>query len=87
MVAEDGSGPDLTDTGEPPMSVSVSAALADVVDGATLDFGSSTNRQRFDWTRIPALRTPSCTCLRSIGAPAGKHSPCLDENNATSGGL
>jgi hypothetical protein len=83
VVAGDGSGPELTDPDGQPLSVSVAAALADVVDGATLDFGSYTGRQRFAWTRLPALRTPPCTCLRSIGTPAGKRAPCLDENNVT----
>lgn len=66
-----------------PVSISVSTALAKMLRGATLDFGPCTGRQRFAWTRIPALRTPSCTCLRSSGAPAGERSPCLDENNVT----
>jgi hypothetical protein len=83
VVAGDGSEPHPTGPDGWPISISVSAALVDVVDGATLDFGSCTGRQRFAWTRLPALRTPSCTCRRSIGTPAGKRAPCLDENDVT----
>ena len=83
LVAEDESGADLTEPAGQPVSLSVSTALAQVLHGATLDFGSYTGRQRFVWAYIPALKTPSCTCRRSIGAPAGKRSPCLDEDNVT----
>lgn len=65
------------------LRLSVSAALAGLVDGATLDFRAHTGRQRFVWSSIPALRTPPCTCLRSVGAPAGRRSPCLDDRNLT----
>lgn len=81
LVAGDGARSDLIDPDGQPVSVGVSTVLAKVLNGATLDFGSCTGRQRLAWTRIPALRTPSCTCPRSIGAPAGQRSPCLDEEN------
>lgn len=74
-------GSDPSDPEEHPVDISVSASVAEILDGATLDFGSYTGRQRFAWTRTPALKTPPCTCLRSVGAPAGKRSPCLDEKN------
>lgn len=61
------------------LELSVSHELAPLLDGATLDFGTYTGRQRFVWVRLPRLKTPSCTCLRSIGQPAGKRSPCLDD--------
>lgn len=61
------------------LEVSVSNQIAPILDGATLDFGTYTGRQRFVWAWIPLMKTPSCTCLRSIGQPAGKRSPCLDD--------
>jgi hypothetical protein len=35
--------------------------------------------QRFVWAALPAVKGPQCTCLRSMGKPAGKRSPCLDD--------
>ncbi len=65
----------------PALEISVSTSLAEILNEATLDFGNYTGKQRFAWTRIPALKTPPCTCLRSIGASSGKRSPCLDDQN------
>lgn len=59
--------------------VSVSHELAPKLDGAILDFGSYSKMERFVWVSLPAVKGPACTCLRSIGVPAGKRSPCLDD--------
>jgi hypothetical protein len=59
--------------------VSVSHDLAPKLDGALLDFGNYNKMERFVWLTMPAVKGPACTCLRSIGAPAGKRSPCLDD--------
>lgn len=59
--------------------ISVSHELAPKLDGAVLDFGAYNKMQRFVWLVMPAVKGPSCTCLRSIGAAAGKRSPCLDD--------
>jgi hypothetical protein len=69
--------------GDGELELSIGASLASTLDGATLDFGRHCGRERFLWRRLPALRTPSCTCLRSVGAPAGKRSPCLDDSGVT----
>ncbi|ABK05901.1 hypothetical protein Arth_4261 (plasmid) [Arthrobacter sp. FB24] len=61
------------------IAVSVSADLAPALDGAVLDFGNYNGIQRFVWTTLPGVKGPSCTCLRSVGPPAGKRSPCLDD--------
>jgi Fe-S cluster assembly iron-binding protein IscA len=61
------------------IAVSVSADLASALDGAVLDFGNYNGVQRFVWTTLPGVKGPSCTCLRSVGPPAGKRSPCLDD--------
>ncbi|RAX45947.1 peptidase [Arthrobacter sp. AQ5-05] len=60
--------------------VSVSRELAPKLDGAVLDFGSYNKMQRFLWLDMPAVKGPSCTCRRSVGPPAGKRSPCLDDH-------
>ncbi len=59
--------------------ISVSHDLAPKLDGAVLDFGAYNRMQRFVWLSMPAVKGPSCTCLRSIGPATGKHSPCLDD--------
>jgi hypothetical protein len=59
--------------------ISVSRELASKLDGAVLDFGSYNKMQRFVWLDIPGIKGPACTCRRSIGPPAGKRSPCLDD--------
>ncbi len=59
--------------------ISVSTELAPKLDGAVLDFGSYNKMQRFVWLAMPAVEGPSCTCRRSVGPPAGKRSPCLDD--------
>lgn len=59
--------------------ISVSHELAPKLDGAVLDFGSYNKMQRFLWLVMPAVKGPACTCLRSIGPSAGKHSFCLDD--------
>ncbi|PYI69923.1 peptidase [Arthrobacter livingstonensis] len=59
--------------------ISVSHELAPKLDGAILDFGTYNKMQRFVWLATPAVKGPACTCLRSIGPAAGKHSPCLDD--------
>jgi hypothetical protein len=59
--------------------VSVSHDLAPKLDGAVLDFGNYNKMQRFLWLTMPAVKEPACACLRSTGAPAGKRSPCLDD--------
>jgi hypothetical protein len=65
--------------GDEGIVISVSHELAPKLDGATLDFGSYNKMERFVWLTLPAVKGPACTCLRSIGAPAGKRSPCLDD--------
>lgn len=59
--------------------ISISHELADRLDGAVLEFGNYNRMQRFVWTILPAVKGPQCTCLRSIGKPVGKRSPCLDD--------
>ncbi|SEF11349.1 hypothetical protein SAMN04489740_4094 [Arthrobacter alpinus] len=59
--------------------VSVSHDLAPKLNGAVLDFDTYNKMQRFAWQTMPAVKGPACTCLRSIGPAAGKHSPCLDD--------
>lgn len=59
--------------------MSVSHDLAPKLDGAVLDFGSYNRMQRFVWLSMPAVKGPSCTCLRSIGPATGKRSICLDD--------
>jgi Fe-S cluster assembly iron-binding protein IscA len=61
------------------VTISVSHELANRLDGAVLDFGNYNRMQRFVWTALPAVKGPQCTCLRSMGKPAGKRSPCLDD--------
>lgn len=61
------------------VALSVSYDLAPKLDGAVLDFGTYNKMQRFVWLAMPAVKGPACTCLRSVGAPAGKRSPCLDD--------
>lgn len=63
------------------IGVSVSADLAPSLDGAVLDFGNYNGVQRFVWISLPGIKGPSCTCLRSVGPPAGKRSPCLDDRH------
>lgn len=70
-------GPDRA--GKKEISISVTHELAPKLDGAVLDFGNHGKMQRFVWLAIPAVKGPACTCLRSIGTPAGKRSPCLDD--------
>lgn len=77
-VADEAAG-----AGDAELELSIGASLAATLDGATLDFGRHSGRERFLWRRLPALRAPSCTCLRSVGAPAGKRSPCLDDSRVT----
>ncbi|THJ64706.1 peptidase [Arthrobacter echini] len=61
------------------LTISVSHELANRLEGAVLDFGNYNRMQRFVWTALPAVKGPQCTCLRSMGKPAGKRSPCLDD--------
>lgn len=61
------------------IAISVSHELAPKLDGAVLDFGTYNKMQRFVWLSMPAIKGPSCTCLRSIGPAAGKRSTCLDD--------
>lgn len=61
------------------MDVSVGQDLAPKLAGAVLDLGLYNKMQRFAWTSLPAVKGPQCTCLRSTGTPAGKRSPCLDD--------
>ncbi|MHA7179870.1 peptidase [Arthrobacter sp. MDB2-24] len=65
--------------GDEGIVISVSHELAAKLDGATLDFGSYNKMERFVWSALPTVKGPACTCLRSIGPPAGKRSPCLDD--------
>ena len=69
----------LEPAGEDAVELSVSADLAPRLNGAVLDFGLYNKMQRFVWTSLPGTKGPQCTCLRSTGAPAGKRSPCLDD--------
>jgi hypothetical protein len=59
--------------------ISVSHELAPKLDGAVLDFGTYNRMQRFVWQALPSLTGPACTCLRTTGPPAGKRSPCSDD--------
>ncbi|CAM3310763.1 hypothetical protein PSET11_02487 [Arthrobacter ulcerisalmonis] len=61
------------------LTITVSHEIASRLDGAVLDFGNYNRMQRFVWTALPAVKGPQCTCLRSMGKPAGKRSPCLDD--------
>lgn len=61
------------------LTISVSHELANRLDEAVLDFGNYNRMQRFVWTTLPTVKGPQCTCLRSMGKPAGKRSPCLDD--------
>ncbi|SDI89206.1 hypothetical protein SAMN04488693_1318 [Arthrobacter subterraneus] len=61
------------------INLSVSSDLAPKIHGGVLDFGDYNNIQRFIWLTMPAAKGPRCTCRRSIAAPAGKRSPCLDD--------
>ena len=75
-----GASPDgWNQTGSEEIVISVSRELALNLDGAVLDFGTYNKMQRFVWLAMPAVKGPSCTCRRSVGAPAGKRSPCLDD--------
>lgn len=76
-AAENRGGPDRL--GEAEITISVSHELAPKLDGAVLDFGNHNKMQRFVWQSMPAVKGPACTCLRSMGPPAGKRSPCLDD--------
>lgn len=61
------------------VTITVSHELAGRLDGAVLDFGKYNRMQRFVWTALPSVKGPQCTCLRSMGKPAGKRAPCLDD--------
>ncbi|MFI5085083.1 MAG: hypothetical protein ACHP7K_04035 [Actinomycetales bacterium] len=63
-------------------TLSVSHELAPKLDGAVLDFDNYNRMERFVWLGLPAVKGPSCTCLRSIGPAAGKRSLCLDDRGA-----
>jgi hypothetical protein len=82
---QDGSNPERKRRGQSDPSsedgiiLSISHDLAPKLDGAILDFGSYNKMERFVWMTMPAVKGPACTCLRSIGTPAGKRSPCLDD--------
>ncbi|QCB96806.1 peptidase [Arthrobacter sp. PAMC25564] len=65
--------------GETEIILSVSHELAPKLGGAVLDFGNHNKMQRFVWLAMPAVKGPACTCRRSMGPPAGKRSPCLDD--------
>ena len=65
--------------GETDITISVSYELAPKLSGAVLDFGNHNKMQRFVWLLMPAIKGPACTCRRSMGSPAGKRSPCLDD--------
>ena len=60
--------------------LSVSHDLAPKLDGAVLHFGNYNKMERFIWLSMPAVTGHPCVCRRSIGAPAGKRSPCLDDS-------
>jgi len=68
--------------GQKNLSITVSHELAAKLDGAVLDFGDYNKMQRFVWSVLPAVKCPRCTCLRSMGKPAGKRSPCLDDKGS-----
>ena len=76
---------ELPDTGplrvsKPEIALSVSRNLAPKLDGAVLHFGNYNKMQRFIWLSMPSVPGHPCVCRRSIGAPAGKRSPCLDDS-------
>ncbi|UKA62124.1 peptidase [Arthrobacter sp. FW306-04-A] len=62
------------------VALSVSRDLAPKLDGAVLHFGNYNKMERFVWLSMPAVTGHPCVCRRSIGAPAGKCSPCLDDS-------
>jgi hypothetical protein len=72
--------------GDDAVVISVSHELAPKLHGAALDFGSYNKMERFVWLTMPAVKGPACTCVRSIGAPAGKRSPCLDDQGPWAAG-
>lgn len=74
-----GSEPSEGADGVEEIVVSVSHELAPKLNGAVLDFDTYNKMQRFAWQTMPAVKGPACTCQRSFGAAAGKHSPCLDD--------
>ncbi|TQJ33646.1 peptidase [Arthrobacter sp. SLBN-122] len=78
-LEDTGAGETADQGGLENVAISVSHELAPKLDGAVLDFGTYNKMQRFVWLAMPAVKGPSCTCLRSLGAPAGKRSPCLDD--------
>lgn len=59
--------------------LTVSNGLAPKLDGAVLDFGDYNRMQRFIWLDLPQAQSRRCSCRRSFGHPAGKRSPCLDQ--------
>ncbi len=61
------------------LAISVSHDLAPKLDRAVLHFGTYSKMQRFVWLSLPVAKGPQCSCLRSTGTPAGKRSPCLDD--------
>ena len=65
---------------ETEIALSVSHNLAPKLDGAVLHFGNYNKMQRFIWLSMPSVPGHPCVCRRSIGAPAGKRSPCLDDS-------
>jgi hypothetical protein len=72
------SGTGLNDGRE--IAISVSRELASKLDGAVLHFGNYNKMERFIWLSMPSVPGHPCVCRRSIGAPAGKRSPCLDDS-------
>ncbi|MHA7277767.1 peptidase [Arthrobacter sp. Hz1] len=74
-----GAGPPAQEHDLTAIQLSVSNDLAPKIDGAVLDFGDYNNLHRFIWLTLPAVKGPRCTCRRSFGPPAGKRSPCLDD--------
>lgn len=61
------------------LTITVSHELAGKLEGAVLDFGNYNRMQRFVWTDLPAVKGPQCTCLRTMGKPAGRRATCLDD--------
>lgn len=59
--------------------LTVSSGLISKFDGAVLDFGDYNRMQRFIWLDLPQAQSRRCSCRRSFGHPAGKRSPCLDQ--------
>ncbi|MCI9887404.1 hypothetical protein JT358_02855 [Micrococcales bacterium 31B] len=58
-------------------TLTVTTPLAEVLDGALLDFESKGKKPRFVWQNLDVPRNRRCGCGRSFGAPLGKRGSCM----------